>query len=187
MGWHEEVKQYCVENILVPFEGYSKKLSDGSCEAYPDPYSPLGRKQVSIEDLTREQLIKAGNPWTIGFGSTFDIDGSPVLPGMVWSKEKAITVKQVVLNKFLNQLLAYSPELIKESPKRVAGILSWFYNLGPGVYRISTFRKRIDEKNWIDAHEECMKWNKAKVNGVLTTSKGLTRRRLVEALCILNG
>lgn len=187
MAWHEEVMKICAKEILIPFEGYHKKLSDGSCTSYPDPYSPLGRKQIKAEGLNSFELTKAGYPWTIGYGSTFDIDGTLVMPGLIWTHEKAVAVKTSVMNSFLQKLLAFSPMLIFQSPRRVAGILSWFYNLGAGAYRISTFKKKIDQESWEEAADECIKWNKAKVNGVLTVSKGLTKRRILEASYIRNG
>jgi lysozyme len=81
---------------------------------------------------------------------------------------------------FLNGLLKLSPTLANESPKRIAAVLSWVYNCGLGNYRISTFKKRIDAKDWAGAQVECRKWNKA-AGRVLT---GLTRRREVEALLL---
>lgn len=183
MAWVDDVKRICTEDILVPFEGYHLALPDGSCKAYPDPYSAIGKGLIAKKDipfLSDEQLIKAGHPWTIGFGSTFDIDGSPVKPGMIWSRQKAIEVKQHVLSSFLKTLLLLSPSLVKQPAKRVAGILSWFYNLGPGNYRVSTFKRKIDREEWTEAGEECKKWNKA--GGVV--SRGLQRRRNLEALYI---
>ena len=182
MHWHEEVLIICAKEILIPFEGYATKLPDGSCMAYPDPYSKIGKKLVRISEVSGQDLVEAGKPWTIGYGSTFDIDGSPVLPGMIWTHDKAISVKTFVMKKFLKELLSFSPSLVREPPKRVAAILSWFYNLGAGSYRISTFKKRIDEKLWEEAAIECIKWDKA--GGV--KSKGLARRRNLEALYIRN-
>jgi len=180
MEWFQEVKEICVKDFLVPFEGYARKLPDGNCVAYPDPASPLGLRHVSPEGMTQDQLIESGRPWTIGYGSTFDEDGSPVLPGMTWTKEKAMRVKQVVLRRFFQELLSFSPGLVTEPPRRVAAILSWYYNLGKGNYRVSTFKKKIDLKEWDDAAEECMKWDKAQGRKL----RGLTLRRQAEALSI---
>lgn len=159
----KEIKEVCTEKFLVPYESYAKKLPNGDCIAYPDP-GPTGL------------------PWTIGYGSTFDIDGSPIKEGDIWTHAKAIQVKSVVLDRFLNKLILYSPNLIDEPIYRIAGVLSWYYNLGEGNYSKSTFRKKIQEKDWMLAAVECLKWDKAQ-GKVLP---GLTKRRQYEASQILN-
>jgi len=162
MDKFSEVKTICTELLLIPFESYARKLPDGSCIAYPDP-GPTGL------------------PITIGYGSTFDETGKPVEVGEIWSYEKAVRVKRTILNNFLIQLLQMSPSLATEPCERIAAVLSWCYNCGFGNYRISTFKKKIDKKDWLAASHECRKWNKAK--GKIL--KGLTRRREAEAILIL--
>jgi lysozyme len=82
---------------------------------------------------------------------------------------------------FLNGLLKLSPSLANENPRRIAAVLSWVYNCGLGNYRISTFKKRIDAKDWSGAQVECRKWNKA--NGRVL--RGLTVRREAEAAMLV--
>jgi len=159
----QEILDICAKEFLIPFEGYAKKLPNGDCQAYPDPAT-------------------GGKPFTIGFGSTFHADGTPVKEGEVWTRQYAVETKQAVLQGFLENLLGVSPILVTEHPSRVAAVLSWVYNLGIGNYESSTFKKKVDSKDWIAASEQCMKWNRA--GGKVMT--GLTRRRAVEALVILN-
>ena len=123
-----------------------------------------------------------GLPWTIGYGSTYDDKGKPVVPGEVWSHEKALYVKSIVTTKFLSNLISMSPKLITEPVPRLAAILSWIYNLGAGNYRISTFKKMVDSKNWSRAADECLKWNKGKGKKL----PGLVLRRLAESKAIRN-
>lgn len=163
----QEIKQVCTNKFLIPFEGYAKKLPNGDCTAYPDP-GPTGL------------------PVTIGYGSTYDDKGVPVKMGDIWTHEKSLYVKSKVLDKFIIILQKYSPKLFDEPVNRVAAVLSWLYNLGEGNYAKSTFRKRIDEKKWLDASKECIKWNKAGKAGKLVVLKGLTTRRKLEADNILN-
>lgn len=158
----EEVKAICVRLLLVPFEGYHKKLPDGSCMAYPDPAT-------------------GGDPWTIGYGSTFDENGVRVKPGDIWSHDKALYVKSKVLDKFIAGIFALSPELAKENPYRIAAVLSWVYNCGLRNYKISTYKKKIDAKEWEEAAEQCLKWNKAAGK----VMRGLTLRRQAEAKLLL--
>jgi lysozyme len=143
----------------------------------------MGRAGYRRWQFGTEFTPEDGAPWTIGYGSTFDDTGRPVKPGEMWSHDKAVYVKGIVTNSFLQKLIALSPGLITEPTPRIAAVLSWVYNCGLGSYRISTFKKRIDSKDWYGAAEECKKWDKAK--GIKL--KGLTRRRNLESLHIING
>lgn len=140
--------------LVKPFEGYAKRLPNGDCTAYPDPGTN-------------------GDPWTIGWGCT----GPDIEKGTVWTVEKAQAELEKHLLHFCIGVLKLSPGLIKEPPGRLAAVISFSYNVGLGNYRISTFKKRIDAKDWPGAKEEIVKWNKA-AGRVLP---GLTRRRLAEA------
>ncbi len=165
----------CTDALLHPFEGYHKKMSNGDCESYPDPASPLGRGLVSkaqAATMTPEQLLKAGHPWTIGWGTT----GPDIVPGLVWTRSQADERFEVMLSKFVAGALSLSPDLINEPPRRLAAIISFCYNCGLGNYRISTLRKRVNQGDWNGAYEEIQKWNKAQ--GIVLN--GLTRRRLAE-------
>lgn len=142
------------DGLVKPFEGYAKKLPDGSCQAYPDPGT-------------------RGDPWTIGYGST----GPDVQPGVVWPQDKAEERLAEHLVYFATGVLKLSPGLAAEPDRRLAAVVSFAYNVGLGNYRVSTFKKRVDSKDWHGAKEEIVKWNKA-AGRVLP---GLTRRRQAEA------
>lgn len=159
----EEVKRKCIETFLVYFEGTGPMTPDGRFMAYPDP----GNRETGL-------------PITIAWGITYHANGTPIQLGETWDMEYALKVKSIVLNRFLRDLLKMSPGLMQENSLRIAAVLSWVYNLGLGNYRISTFKKRIDCKEWEGAYEECLKWNKAKGK----VMKGLTRRRMAEAVAI---
>lgn len=142
------------EALVKPFEGYHRRLPDGGCKAYPDPGT-------------------GGEPWTIGYGST----GPTIGPDTCWTLEQAEAALDEHMWQFLYGVLALSPGLINDPPRRLAAILSFAYNCGLGNYRISTLRKRVNARNWDGACTEIVKWNKA-AGRVLA---GLTRRRLAEA------
>ena len=159
----EEAKDICTRLLLVPFEGYHARLPNGDCRAYPDPAT-------------------GGAPWTIGYGSTFHPDGTPVQPLEVWTATYALEAKKSVLNSFLGALLKLSPSLVTANPSQIAAVLSWVYNCGLGNYRVSTFKKKVDQQQWYEAAEQCKKWNKA--NGKVM--RGLTRRREAEANLLIS-
>ena len=140
--------------LVKPFEGYHRRLPDGTCTAYPDPATH-------------------GDPWTIGWGST----GREIRPDTVWTAQKAEEALDSELLYTATKLLKLSPSLLKATDNRLAAILSFGYNCGLGNYRISTLKKRVDAGNWSGACEEIVKWNKAAGR----VMPGLTRRRQAEA------
>jgi lysozyme len=160
----EQVKQICTTEFLVPFEGTGPRDSQGNFLAYRDPGS------------------KDGLPITIAWGLTFDLQGNKFQLGDKLSYEQALKIKQGVLNRFIADLLTLSPKIVLEPSSRIAAVLSWVYNCGLGNYRVSTFRKKVNEGRWEEAAEQCLKWTKA--NGKVM--KGLVRRRQAEAKALLN-
>lgn len=147
------------KNVLIkPFEGYHRRLPEGGCAAYPDPGT-------------------GGQPWTIGWGST----GPDIHKDTVWTLQQAEHALSEHITYFLSGVLKLSPGLLDEKPQKIAAIVSFAYNCGLGNYRISTLKKRVDEKNWNEAATEIKKWNKAAGRVLL----GLTRRREAESLLLL--
>lgn len=140
--------------LIKPFEGYHKKLPNGGCCAYPDPGT-------------------GGAPWTIGWGST----GKQINKDTVWTLQQAEAALTDHVLYFAAGVLKLSPTLAHAQPKQLAAVISFCYNCGLGNYKISTFKRRVDAKDWISAREEILKWNKA-AGRVLP---GLTRRRQAEA------
>jgi lysozyme len=103
--------------------------------------------------------------------------GPDIVPGTVWTEQKAQEELDAHLIHFATGVLKLSPILAKQPPRRLAAIISFAYNCGLGNYRISTLKKRVDAEDWAGAQEEIVKWNKA-AGRVL---RGLTLRRQAEA------
>lgn len=172
----KEALELCTKALLHPFEGYHRRLPNGDCQSYPDPASPLARgafTKTQIASMTPDELLKAGHPWTIGWGTT----GPDIVPGLVWTRQQADNRFEQSLMKFANGAAGLSPGLLDEPPRRLAAIISFCYNCGLTNYRLSTLKRRVDSKDWVGAQEEIKKWNKAK--GIVLP--GLTRRREAEA------
>lgn len=178
----DEAKKICVNELLVPFEGTGPMTPNGDFIAYMDPASKLARMSKTERDRLHPDAYEIlGRPWTISWGMTFDETGALVKPGDIWTLEKAVRVKQIVLNNFMLKMFALSPRLALQNKYKIAAVLSWVYNCGLGNYRISTYKKRIDAEDWEGAREEGLKWNKAQ-GQVL---RGLTRRRTAEGEYLL--
>jgi len=59
-------------------------------------------------------------------------------------------------------------------------LVSFVFNLGCGNFRRSTLLKRINETKLEKAANEILRWNKARINGKLTSVRGLSIRRRAE-------
>lgn len=146
--------QIAIDALIRPFEGYHRRLPDGGCAAYPDP------------------ATKAG-PWTIGYGTT----GSDITPDTRWTHDQALAALRAEATQKALGVLKLSPTLAAEPDRRIAALTSFAYNCGLGNYRISTLRRRVNQRDWPEAAREIVKWDKA-AGRVMA---GLTRRRVAEA------
>ena len=125
----------------------------------------------------RPYLCPAGVP-TIGYGSTRYANGKSVT-----LKDPAITQAQAdellmvtLTQEYLPGVLKASPTLA-DTPKALAAILDFAYNLGVKAYADSTLRKRVDAGQWGDAVFELRRWIRA--GGKVLP--GLVARRDAEA------
>ena len=123
----------------------------------------------------RPYLCPAGVP-TIGFGATFYEDGTRVtLRDAPIDQARAEALLMWHLrNRFLPAVLALCPGV--DDPERLAAIIDFTFNLGPGNLRASTLRRRVNAGDWSAVSAELLKWNKA--GGVVL--RGLTDRRKAE-------
>jgi lysozyme len=111
-------------------------------DAFGIPRAPSGGMRVSpagialihsFEDLRLAAYpdpgSKNGKPWTIGWGSTTDEAGKPILPGTIWSKERCDA-------RFAQSIAAFEggvTRLIGSAPTSQAqfdALVSFAYNCG---------------------------------------------------------
>lgn len=124
-------------------------------------------------------LCSAGVP-TIGFGSTRYADGRRVtmLDSPISQEQARELLKLTVERDYLPAVIRLCPGL--DTPRRVAAIVSFAYNLGTGALESSTLRKRINAGDWPAARTEIMRWVRA--GGRVLP--GLVKRREAEAALI---
>jgi hypothetical protein len=67
------------------------------------------------------------------------------------------------------------------SPSQFDSLVSFVFNLGSGNFQKSTLLKKLNSGKYDEIPEQIMRWNKARVDGVLQPLRGLTRRRSAEA------
>lgn len=135
-------------------------------KAYPDPGS------------------SNGEPWTIGWGSTTDLNGNPIKPGTVWTKAMADQKFAQDLAKFeagVNRLIGTTPT----TQNQFDALVSFAYNAGLDIdddtkaegLGDSTLLKHHNAGRYDSASLEFVKWNKNDGR----VMRGLTRRRFAEA------
>lgn len=124
-------------------------------------------------------LCPAGVP-TIGVGATYYEDGTPVtLRDPALTRERALQLLHwMITTRYLPAVLVLCPGI--NSPKRLAAIIDFAFNLGTGRLRASTLRKRINSARWEDVPAELRKWVWAGGKKL----RGLSRRREAEIVLI---
>lgn len=111
--------------------------------------------------------------WTIGFGTT-TLNGHPVSRGMAINELVAWALfygKVKEYSDFLSRVVK-----VKLNQNQIDALISLVYNIGMGGFAESTLLRFINT-NQIITEDLFTRWNKVRINGKLTPSKGLTARR----------
>ena len=140
-------------NLIAEFEGLPKK---NPLDAYWDKY---------------------GKVWTIGYGATHYLDGTPVKKGdKLKSKEEAMELLRAMTKQYedaVYQLVTHPINMYQAD-----ALTSFSYNCGIGNLKKSTLLKKVNKDSFDPTiRDEFAKWNKS--GGVVLS--GLTRRRKAEA------
>jgi len=141
--------------LIKEFEGFKSK-------PYPDPATK-------------------SKPYTIGYGSTYYEDNTLVtLQDKPITEERAsILLKHLLDTKFCPQV----EKLIKVAvtDNQYAAVVSFAYNCGLQNLKESTLLRCLNAKNFSDAGNEFLRWDKAAGK----VMPGLTRRRVAERALFL--
>ena len=103
-------------------------------------------------------LCPAGKA-TIGYGSTWRLDGSPVeLTDPPMSEAQAATLlKREVYGAALPGVLRLCPLTISQ-PGVLNALVDFTFNLGVGQLQTSTLRRKINAQDWQGAREQLARW-----------------------------
>jgi lysozyme len=116
-----------------------------------------GLHKVKGDGLVYPYLCPA-NVWTIGYGSTRELDGTPIRgDSFPRSPEQCEQLMLHELERCVTQAIRISPSLL-ENEKALGAISSFIFNLGATRYKNSTLRRRINEDNMELAKVEILKW-----------------------------
>lgn len=139
------------ERLIKSFEGLE-------LEAYPDPGT-------------------GGEPWTIGYGATLDMNGKPFKPGDRITLEEA----EELFDKDTDRFEAAVDKLTGgvATDNQFAALVSFAYNVGEGEggLKTSTLLRKHNEGDYEGAAREFARWVYAGGQRL----KGLERRRGEEA------
>lgn len=113
--------------------------------------------------------------WTIGYGHLCDPKHPPI------NEAEAEFYLANDLQTALVGTLRYCPVLGTESEGRLASIVDFTFNLGPGRLQTSTLRRRINQRDWTAAASELRRW----VYGGGKVLTGLVARREAERVLLL--
>lgn len=114
--------------------------------------------------------------WTIGYGHLCDPKHPPI------TEEEAEVYLAADIQTALVATLRYCPVLATEPEVRLAAIVDFTFNLGAGRLQTSTLRRRINQRDWLAAKAELMRW----VRGGGVVLPGLVRRRQAEAPLLMS-
>jgi GH24 family phage-related lysozyme (muramidase) len=143
---------------LAPALQVIREFESFSATAYPDPGT-------------------GGEPWTIGWGSTFNQDGGPFRRGDTISRAEADALLARDVNIAATAVDRALPG-VDLTDNQKAALVSFAYNIGSGAFAGSTLVKRLqasEDSNTV-ARAELPRWNRG-AGGVLP---GLARRRSAE-------
>lgn len=122
-------------------------------------------------------ICPAGVP-TIGYGATFYENGERVkLTDPAITKERAeALLLWMIRNIYMPVLFKLCPSIVLQSPKRIAAIIDFLFNLGASRLKSSTLRKRVNAGEWDLVPAELRKWTR----GGGKILRGLVLRREAE-------
>lgn len=131
-------------NLIKKWEGYHKRLPDGSCKAYLDTLVKAKYRSPGYNGL-----------WTIGYGCT-----EGVYEGLVWTEAQATKALLVEIAKHERAVDQLTKGLNLDENQRGA-LVSFSYNLGPATLAKSTLLKLLKNGDEAGAAEEFLKYKKA--------------------------
>lgn len=108
---------------------------------------------------------------TLGYGTTFHPDGTPVKMGETITKERALVYLHNDLDKFASAVKRCAP--VPMHDHEFGAYVSLTYNIGEANFCKSTLVKRLKAFDYAGACKEILRWDKQK--GVVL--RGLTKRR----------
>lgn len=129
------------------------------------------------EGLRLEAYPDPGYGWaraTIGYGHTSQAGDPPVTRGMKITEVGATEILKSDLRTFERYVI--DAVTVPLNQNQFDALVSFTFNLGPGNLRKSTLLRKLNARDYAEAAEQFLVWNKS--NGKVLN--GLTKRRHAE-------
>lgn len=139
-------------NLVKKFEGLHKQTAEGDVRAY---------------------RCVAGR-WTLGWGHTKGVRSG--MRATIEQCEEYLVEDLREVGQYINALVE-----VPLNQAQFDALSCFIFNLGVGNFKKSTLLKKLNNGEYDEVPAQLMRWNKARVDGVLTPLPGLTRRRSAEA------
>lgn len=149
--------------LIQSFEGYMKRLPDGSCQAYLDRLVSPSLRSPGFAGL-----------WTIGWGNT----GPEITKGTVWSRAKAEAELAKMVERHARAVS--NVLMVPVTQNQADALISLSYNMGIG--KAKSLLRKLNAGDYDGAADAFLLYNKA--GGKVL--KGLTRRRHAERALFLS-
>lgn len=143
-------------------------------------------KLIEYEGMKTKAYLDSADIPTIGIGTIVYPDGEKVRMGDTCTYDEALEYCRFELKRFevdLNKLI----KGVVLTQNQYDAMLLLMYNIGSAGFSSSTVLKRIKANPQDSTIKEAwLRWNKAKVDGVLKPVQGLTNRRLKEYILYIS-
>lgn len=143
----------------------------------PEVAIELAKRFEGFHRVPKSDPLRRAHPyicpagyWTIGYGRLCKPDHPPI------NEEEGEDYLRQDLRTALAATLRYCPVLATGPESRLAAIVDFTFNLGPGRLQTSTLRRRVNQQDWVAAAHELRRW----VYGGGKVLPGLVARREAE-------
>lgn len=133
------------------------------------------------EGKRNEPYRDVAGVWTVCYGST----GAHVLREGTRTDEECVSLLNEDLDRFEAAVNRCTP--VPKTQPQFDALVSISYNIGETAYCNSTLARKFNNGDVYGAADQFRVWNKARINGVLVTVNGLSRRREAERTLFLSG
>jgi lysozyme len=129
----------------------------------------------TFEGLKLAPYLCSAGVATIGFGTTFYLDGTKVtMQDKPITKEQALDLLKNVVSMFEKEVQKLIKVTVNQN--QYDAIICLVYNIGVGAFSKSTLLRLLNEGKYTEAAEQFLRWDKAGGKPL----KGLTNRRVKE-------
>ena len=126
-----------------------------------------------LEGCKLKAYLDSAGIWTIGVGHIRDVERGDRIT--MSTAEYWLSRDLVRFEKCVNGQVR-----VRITQNQYDALVCFAFNLGCTALRKSTLLKRLNAHKYLEAADQFLRWNKVRIRGVLTVSRGITNRRKIE-------